>query len=88
MSRGAQIKKEDIELYNFYFSDKNLHSKKVSKRVQSILQYRFQDKMTYAGIAEKMNTSPVKIRTDIRLFRRTALIAKWYSDRVNDGWKI
>ena len=88
MSRGPQIKKEEIELYKFYFSDKNLNARTVSKRVRNILVCRYDDQMTYTAIAEKLHTTPVKIRTEIRLFRRKATIAKWYTDKVNAGWKI
>lgn len=84
MSRGAQIKKEDIELYQFFFSSENLNSKAVSCRLRNILKYRFEDKMTYTAIAELMNTSALKIRTEIRVFKRRALIAKWYSEKVKN----
>lgn len=79
MSRGAQIKKEDLELFYFYFSDDNLNSKAVSKRLKNILNLRFVERMTYVQIGKELGMSEVKVRTDIRLFKRKAMIAKWYS---------
>ena len=79
MSRGAQIKKEDLELFYFYFSDDNLNSKAVSKRLKAILNLRFVERMTYVQIGKELGVSEVKVRTDIRLFKRKAMIAKWYS---------
>lgn len=79
MSRGAQIKKEDLELFYFYFSDDNLNSKAVSKRLKNILNLRFVERMTYVQIGKELDMSEVKVRTDIRLFKRKAMIAKWYS---------
>ena len=79
MSRGAQIKKEDLELFYFYFSDDNLNSKAVSKRLKTILNLRFIERLTYVQIGKEMGLSEVKVRTDIRLFKRKAMIAKWYS---------
>lgn len=85
MSRGAQIKKDDFELYKFFFSKENLNPSKVSKRVQMILSYRYADKMTFKAISEKMNIPMAEIRTDIRLFRRKAMIAKWYTEKVREN---
>ena len=82
MSRGAQIKKDDFELYKFFFSKENLNPSKVSKRVQMILEYRYADKMIFKAISEKMGIPMVEIRTIVRLFRRKAMIAKWYTEKV------
>ena len=79
---SGHIKKEDFELYRFFFSKENLNPSKVSKRVQMILDYRYADKMTFKAISEKMNIPIVKIRADVRLFRRKAMIAKWYTEKV------
>ena len=79
MSRGAQIKKEDLDLFYFYFSDENLNSKVVGKRLKEILKLRFIERMTYVQIGKKMDLSEVKVRSEIRLFKRKAMIAKWYS---------
>ena len=59
---------------------KNLNLSKVSKRVQMILDYRYADKMTFKAISENMNIPIVKIHADVRLFRRKAMIVKWYND--------
>lgn len=80
--RGAQIKKDDFELYKFFFSKENLNPSKVSKRVQMILEYRYADKMTFKAISEKMGIPIVDVRTNVRLFRRKALIAKWYTEKA------
>ena len=82
--RGAQIKKEDLELYRFYLSEDNKHpAKKLSIKTQRILEYRYDDKMTYADISKKVKMSEVKVRSEIRLFRRRAQIAKWYTERID-----
>jgi hypothetical protein len=38
--------------------------------------------MAVTMIAEKMEIPLVKVRSDLRLFRRKALIAKWYTEKV------
>ena len=48
---SGHIKKEDFELYRFFFSKENLNPSKVSKRVQMILDYRYADKMTFKAIS-------------------------------------
>jgi len=79
---GVHIKKEDTELYRFYFSKENLNPGKVSIQTKRILQYRYDEKMAVSTIAEKMNVPLLKVRSDLRLFRRKALIAKWYTEKV------
>lgn len=85
MSRGAQIKKEDLELFYFYFSDYNLNSKAVSNRLKNILKLRFIERMTYAQIGKEIGLSELKVRTEIRLFKRKATIAKWYSAKKKEN---
>lgn len=82
MSRGAQIKKEDVELYRFFISDKNKKRTKLSKRTSDILMMRYDEKMTNKDIAKIMETTELKVRTELRLFKRQALIAKWYTERI------
>lgn len=82
---SGRIKKEDFELYKFFFSKENLNPSKVSKRVQMILEYRYADKMTYKAISEKMGVPMVDVRSEIRLFRRKALIAKWYTEKAREN---
>lgn len=84
MSRGAQIKKEDVELYRFFISDKNKKRTKLSKRTSDILMMRYDEKMTSKDIANIMKTTELKIRTELRLFKRQALIAKWYTEKVTE----
>lgn len=79
---GVHIKKEDCELYRFYFSKENLNLGKVSIQTKRILEYRYDEKMAVSTIAEMMNIPMVKIRSEIRLFRRKAMIAKWYTEKV------
>ncbi len=85
MSRGAQIKKEDLDLFYFYFSDDNLNSKAASNRLKTILKLRFIERMTYVQIGKEMDLSEVKVRSEIRLFRRKAMIAKWYSAKKKEN---
>lgn len=87
MSRGAQIKKEDVELYRFFISDKNKKRAKLSKRISDILMMRYDEKMTYKDISKIMGTTELKVRTELRLFKRQALIAKWYTERVTEEEK-
>lgn len=79
---GSHIKKEDSELYRFYFSKENLNPGKVSIQTKRILEYRYDEKMAVTMIAERMGIPLVKIRSEIRLFRRKAMIAKWYTEKV------
>ena len=79
---GVHIKKEDTELYRFYFSKENLNMGKVSIQTKRILDYRYDEKMAVSTIAEKMGVPLLKVRSEIRLFRRKALIAKWYTEKV------
>ena len=79
---GVHIKKEDTELYRFYFSKENMNMGKVSIQTKRILDYRYEEKMAVSTIAERMGVPLVKIRSEIRLFRRKALIAKWYTEKV------
>ena len=88
MSRGAQIKKEDLDLFYFYFSGDNLNSKAASKRLKTILNLRFIERMTYVQIGKEMGISEVKVRAEIRLFRRKALIAKWYSAKKKENENV
>lgn len=79
---GSHIKKEDFELYRFYFSKENLNPGKVSIQTKRILEYRYDEKMAVTMIAERMELPLVKVRSEIRLFRRKAMIAKWYTEKV------
>ena len=79
---GVHIKKEDCELYRFYFSKENMNLGKVSIQTKRILEYRYDEKMAVSMIAEKMGVPLLKVRSEIRLFRRKALIAKWYTEKV------
>lgn len=79
---GVHIKKEDTELYRFYFSKENMNMGKVSIQTKRILDYRYEDKMAVSTIAEKMGVPLLKVRSEIRLFRREAMIAKWYTEKV------
>ena len=92
MNKGGQIKKEDIELYRFYFSGDNKNPGVVSERTRTLLRYRFDDQLAYAKIAELMHMTPAKVRSEFRLFKRKALIAKWYTQKKealeNDPNKI
>ena len=81
MNKGGQIKKEDIELYRFYFSGDNKNPGVVNARTRTLLKYRFEDQLTYAKIGELMKMTPAKVRTEFRLFKRKALIAKWYTQK-------
>ncbi len=81
MNKGGQIKKEDVELYRFYFSGDNKNPGVVNARTRTILRYRFEDQMAYAKIAELMGMTPARVRTEFRLFKRKALIAKWYTQK-------
>lgn len=84
MNKGGQIKKEDIELYRFYFSGDNKNPGVVNARTRTILRYRFEDQMAYAKIAELMGMTPARVRTEFRLFKRKALIAKWYTQKKEE----
>lgn len=80
---GVHIKKEDTELYRFYFSKENMNMGKVSIQTKRILDYRYEEKMAVSTIAEKMGVPLLKVRSEIRLFRRKAMIAKWYTEKVS-----
>lgn len=84
MNKGGQIKKEDIELYRFYFSGDNKNPGVVNERTRTLLRYRFEDQMAYAKIAELMHMTPAKVRSEFRLFKRKALIAKWYTQKKEE----
>ena len=79
---GVHIKKEDCELYRFYFSKENLNLGKIPIQTKKILEYRYDEKMAVSMIAEMMEIPLVKVRSEIRLFRRKAMIAKWYTEKV------
>ena len=79
---GVHIKKEDTELYRFYFSKENMNLGKVSMQTKRILDYRYEEKMAVSMIAEKMGVPLLKVRSELRLFRRKAMIAKWYTEKV------
>ena len=79
---GVHIKKEDCELYRFYFSKENLNLGKIPIQTKRILEYRYDEKMAVSMIAEIMEIPLVKVRSEIRLFRRKAMIAKWYTEKV------
>ena len=87
MSRGPQIKKEDVELYRFFISDKNKKPAKLSKRTSDILMMRYDEKMINREIAETLGTTELKVRSELRLFKRQALIAKWYTERIMEEEK-
>ncbi len=48
---------------------------------------RYDEKRTYKDIAKIMKTTELKVRTELRLFKRQALIAKWYTERVMEEEK-
>lgn len=79
---GVHIKKEDCELYRFYFSKENLNLGKIPIQTKKILEYRYDEKLAVSTIAEMMEIPLVKIRSEIRLFRRKAMIAKWYTEKA------
>ena len=79
----GRVKSEDIQLYHFYFSDKNLKKRGMSLLDMRILKLRYEDKLRIKDIANKVHRSESNIRNKLRTFNRVALASYWFTCKQN-----
>lgn len=80
----GKVREEDIKLYKFYFSDKNMKMRHVSDLDKNIYRLRFEECLTVKDIAEAVQRSESNVRVHLQAFNRVALAAYWYSKRFNN----
>lgn len=83
-SKLGKIKDEDIALYKFYFSEKNLKKREATDLDKEIFKLRFEDKLTVKEIAKLVCRSESNVRVHLQRFNRVALAAYWYTRKYNE----